>query len=69
MREYRCGDEIGVTVRAPETCCLFCKHCSDIFWDMTSGPYAIFCYIHDDPFECDGIIGRCIDFEEDPNAQ
>lgn len=26
--------------------CLFCKHCSDIFWDYTNGIYAIICDIN-----------------------
>lgn len=24
-------------------CCLFCKHCTDIFWDATNGPYMFVC--------------------------
>ena len=23
--------------------CLICKHCTDIFWDYTHGPYMLFC--------------------------
>lgn len=23
--------------------CVFCKHCTDIFWDYTHGPYMLFC--------------------------
>lgn len=23
--------------------CFFCKHCTDIFWDYTNGPYMFFC--------------------------
>ena len=42
---YKCYDLIGpgVTVRAPERCCLFCKHCSDVYWDYTHGPYMTIC--------------------------
>ena len=69
MREYRCGDEIGVTVRAPENCCLFCKHCTDVFWDYSNGPYMLFCNIHEDVKKAGGHTGDCKEFEEDPNAQ
>ena len=27
----------------PRKCCLICKHCTDIFWDYTNGPYMTFC--------------------------
>ena len=27
----------------PRKCCLICKHCTDIFWDYTHGPYMLFC--------------------------
>ena len=23
--------------------CLICKHCTDIFWDYTHGPYMVYC--------------------------
>ena len=27
----------------PRKCCLICKHCTDIFWDYTHGPYMVVC--------------------------
>lgn len=64
MREYKCHDPIGpgVVVRAPETCCLFCDHCYDVWWDYSNGPYAIFCSIHTDPMDMEGPQGKCKDF-------
>lgn len=64
MREYKCHDPIGpgVVVRAPETCCLFCDHCYDVWWDYSHGPYAMFCSIHTDPFDMEGPQGKCPDF-------
>ena len=51
----------GVVVKAPcKECCLFCRHCEDIFWDYMNGPYLFICNedrnTHDLP---------CIYFEED----
>lgn len=75
IREYHCVDPIGpgVTVRAPEKCCLFCKHCDDIWWDYTNGPYMLSCeifYVPKDcggkgvPSEVGGTEGKCKFFEE-----
>lgn len=44
---------------APDNCCLFCKHCTDVFWDYTNGPYMFFCELgHGNYMECGA-------FEED----
>ena len=42
---YPFGPEFPVEleVTAHEHCCYFCKHCSDIFYDMTNGPYMFWC--------------------------
>ena len=67
MREYKCDDPIGpgVVVRAPERACVFCEHCTDVFWDYTNGPYWLLCDIHNDVVEVDGPWGNCPDFQED----
>ena len=64
MKEYQCYDPIGpgVVVRAPETCCLFCDHCYDVWWDYTHGPYTMFCEVHESPFDMEGPQGKCPDF-------
>ena len=65
MREYTCEDNIAsVTVLAPDKCCLFCKHCTDVYWDYSHGPYMMICIKHDDVFDCGGARGTCKDFEE-----
>ena len=33
----------GISYIAPDDCCLFCKHCTDIFLDYTHGPYLMLC--------------------------
>lgn len=40
-RPYECGE---MTVWGmPPTHCVFCKHCTDVFWDYSSGPYMFGC--------------------------
>lgn len=48
MRELKLNDPLhpagGPTIRVKnDDNCVFCKHCTDIFWDYTHGPYMIFC--------------------------
>ena len=31
------------SVMAHERSCLFCEHCSDVFWDYSNGPYMFLC--------------------------
>lgn len=71
MREYKCIDSIGpgVVVRAPEKACLFCEHCTDVFWDYTGGPYLMFCEKHEDVTEVDGPWGNCPDFQEEEKGE
>lgn len=44
MKRYK-GD--GFSVLVPDESCLFCKHCTDFFWDYTHGPYLFFCDVYD----------------------
>ncbi len=63
-REYRCEDPLlgGMTVLAPPTACVFCDHCTDVFWDYDHGPYASFCDLDADVDK--GVRGECDRFEE-----
>lgn len=60
MRVYECE---YYKVVAPDTSCLFCSHCSDVFWDFTHGPYKFFCDVDADTKE--GAWGRCNSFNEE----
>lgn len=40
-KEFEC--ENGKTYLLPENHCAFCKHCPDIFFDYTNGPYLFIC--------------------------
>jgi hypothetical protein len=41
LKIYHCAS--GKDYELPEKCCAFCKHCTDIFWDYTNGPYMFLC--------------------------
>ena len=56
--------------------CLFCKHCSDIYWDYTNGIYAINCnkYWNNEESMIEHIklsfcCGKCEFFEESEEEQ
>ena len=55
--------EGGKTVFAHSKACLFCDHCTDIFWDYTNGPYMICCELELD--SQNGFRGECPSFKED----
>jgi hypothetical protein len=40
-KHFEC--ENGKTYAFPKTHCVFCKHCADIFYDYTYGPYMFIC--------------------------
>lgn len=65
MKVYHCKDPIGpgVKVLAPENSCLFCNHCTDIFWDYTHGIYMTYCDNEKDIKI--GAKGECKYFEEE----
>lgn len=56
MRHYKCPE---YECDAPDNCCLFCKHCTDVFWDYTNGPYM---FMGDC---CDGNFETCGMFDEE----
>ena len=51
--------------KCPEKACVFCDHCTDVFWDYTNGPYMVFCDISADTEK--GFIGHCELFKEEEN--
>ena len=59
MRVYECE---YYKVVAPDASCLFCDHCTDVFWDFTHGPYMFFCEADRDTER--GATGSCDGFEE-----
>lgn len=62
-RNFHLGEGLfSITGNAPSKCCLFCNHCTDVFWDYTHGPYAYACDIEADTSL--GHQGECDKFEE-----
>ena len=42
----------GITVRCKDDHdCVFCEHCTDVFWDYTSLIYMIICDLNRNPWE------------------
>jgi len=64
--------EPGFSVWCPDKSCAFCKHCNDLFYDYTSGPYMFLCD-EDQNGELDmtdvGCIGKCDRFVEDEEIE
>lgn len=58
--------EDGLEVWCPEKSCIFCKHCTDIFYD-SSGPYGFACKLdlmgEKDLFD-KGYVGECELFKD-----
>lgn len=52
-RQYKC----------PQKACVFCYHCTDVFWDYTNGPYMVICSIGGDTKS--GWVGHCKQFKEE----
>lgn len=55
LRRYDCDE---YTVLMPEKHCVFCKHCTDIFYDW-NGPYLFVCKLGNGDYE------DCEHFDED----
>ena len=54
-KPFRC--ENGKTYSMPENHCVFCKHCDDVFYDYTNGPYMFLCKNNQ------GNLESCTEFE------
>ena len=66
MREYKLKDPLhpegGPTINVKnDDNCIFCKHCTDVFWDYTHLIYLICCDICDPVPKC----LTCENFEDD----
>lgn len=61
-REYQL--ENGYKVTAPDRCCLFCKHCTDIWYDW-GGIWGLTCEIREEVEVSKGAEGQCDRFEEE----
>ena len=60
LRTYECE---FYRCKAHPRSCLFCDHCTDIYWDYTNGPYMVCCDIEGDTML--GSRGECGFFFEE----
>ena len=59
---YECDN--GKVYRFPKTHCVFCKHCTDLFYDYTNGPYMFICDFDLEPNITETTC-ECEKFEDD----
>ena len=64
MREYFLEDPLhpngGITIGGQDDHdCVFCQHCTDVFWDYTNLIYMLMCELDNDPAQ-----RPCKDFKE-----
>lgn len=65
MREYKFMDNFGgvmIVKCKNDKDCLFCKNCSDVFYDYTHGPYMVICKLGKDTHS-----NICNSFEDKEN--
>lgn len=55
FKPFKCAN--GIAYYAKEKSCLFCKNCSDIFYDYSNGPYMFIC--REDRETTEGMAGTC----------
>lgn len=48
-----------------ETLCVFCSHCTDVFWDYSHGPYMVICDLSRPETEEHNYRNTCKDFDDD----
>lgn len=65
LKPYEYGN--GHMVGCKPDSCLFCKHCTDVFWDYTHGPYAIICDLQLFEERIDN-NNKCSKFEEEEDG-
>ena len=60
MRDFIIENPLGViTFPMPNKHCVFCSHCSDVFYDYSHGPYMCLCTKDNDTS-----MGHCTDFDD-----
>lgn len=65
VRIFRCNN--GRDYLVTEEGCIFCDHCTDIFYDPVYGPYLVNC---SNGFNTQrGMAGLCVHFKDDPTQK
>ena len=61
MRDFIIEDPLRIiTVSLPDKHCVFCSHCSDVFYDYSNGPYLCLCTKDNDT----NLWSNCSDFDD-----
>lgn len=58
---FECENGKVYGISYDKKCCLICKHCTDLFYDYTNGPYMCFCKFQNK--SCDDFGDNCNQFE------
>lgn len=66
VKLFKCAN--GHLYKCPENSCVFCIHCTDIFYDYSHGPYMAFCDLDKDESSEYNYFENCKHFEEDPEC-
>lgn len=72
---WEAADGLGPHCWCPAKSCVFCDHCTDIYYDYSNGPYIFACELDegksvDDDFHTDnGAVGKCEWFMEGEEAK
>lgn len=70
---WEASDGLGPHCWCPAKSCVFCDHCTDIYYDYLYGPYMFVCKLDegkdlDDDFQTEkGAIGECEYFVDSKN--
>ena len=64
IKLYRCDN--GHLYKLHDKSCLFCSHCTDVFYDYSNGPYMAFCELNIEDSSDGNLEELCEHFKEDP---
>ena len=57
----------GKSYKLPDECCVFCTHCTDVYWDYTHGIYMLTCDINSHAADFGNLPNLCKYYNEDNN--
>ena len=63
MKHFQCDS--GRVYELPDQACVFCKFCTDIFWDYSHGIYMLYCDADQPAREFGNVPCICKHFEAD----
>lgn len=67
MKRFLCDS--GRQYNLPDEACVFCIHCTDIFWDYTHGIYMLACSENSPAKDFGNVPCICKDFKADLESE